>query len=327
MPLGSDLTGDISKLLSLSVEFAHRVTNGDQAIYNAIRHAVNEENWGENQFIRSSRAVADAMQLAHSIDTFLESHGNNREFIRLGKLGIARAILLAEAKSKFKPSKNGTAPFVMTDLAHTWYYSLARQMFSGVPAERPNLAFSNVRFIVFNYDRCLQVFLTRAAEIYFRISTQQASELIKNVQFIHPYGYLGSIFEHAPDCLPFAPGSYDLNAVAARIKTFSESSDRAEEIVREVRAAETIIFLGFGFHEQNMKLLEVGYDYGTNDPPPKRVFATTKDLSRSDEEVVRAQISYALWGTPEPPGPMSSIYTNNGTCAELFSAYWRSLTT
>ncbi|RKS92082.1 hypothetical protein DFR51_1658 [Sphingosinicella microcystinivorans] len=326
MPIGTTLTGEIAKLLSLDVDFGDRVNKGDHKIFFALKQLVTEHSWGENSFIQSSRAVAEAMQLALSIDTFLESHFENREFVQLGKLGIARAISLAEAQSKMKPGKENNAPFRMTALSDTWYYSLARQLFTGVPAHRPELAFENVTFVVFNYDRCLQIFLMHAAAMYFRITLPQATQLMQNVRFIHPYGTIGSVFEGSPDYVPFASDQFDLNTVASRIRTFSESSDLAFDIRREVCRAETIIFLGFGFHGQNMALLDVGKDYGIEEPPPKRVFVTTKGLSTSDEGVVRGQISHVLWATPQPLNDMSSISTNNGTCAELFSAYWRSLT-
>lgn len=326
MPIGATLTGEIAKLLSLEVDFGDRVNKGDHTIFFALKKLVNEHSWGENDFIQSSRAVAEAMQLALSIDTFLESHRENREFVQLGKLGIARAISLAEAQSKMKPGRDNNIPFRMTDLADTWYYSLARQLFTGAPADRPELAFENVAFVVFNYDRCLQTFLMRAAMTYFRITLQKAAQLIQSVRFIHPYGTIGSVFEGSPDYIPFASDRFDLNTVASRIRTFSESSDLTFDIQQAVCSAETVIFLGFGFHEQNMALLDVSKDYGIEEPPPKRVFATTKGLSANDENVVRGQISHALWATPQPPNEMSSLSTNNGTCADLFSAYWRSLT-
>lgn len=166
-----------------------------------------------------------------------------------------------------------------------------------------------------------------AAEVYFRLSPAAASDLVSNVRFIHPYGSLGSVFQGENDYLPFGSDGVDLNAVAARIKTFSESSDHSAAMRIAVAQAETIIFLGFGFHAQNIELLDVASEYGIDEPPQHhRVFATTRGMSSSDAAVVEEQISYALRGRPTGPTDERWIWTKDGSCTDLFSTYWRSLT-
>ncbi|MBN8844558.1 MAG: hypothetical protein J0H88_15065, partial [Sphingomonadales bacterium] len=304
-----------------------QLQRGDYPIYVALLRLVDEQGWVENKFFASGREIADAMQLALSIDTFLESHCENREYVQLGKLGIARAISMAEAESKLQPRDHGGKTFEIRALAGTWYYSLARQLFTGIPANRPDLAFENVSFVVFNYDRCLQLFLQKAAEVYFRIRAQEAEKLIANVRFIHPYGSLGSIFPGAAEYVPFGSGEFDLITVASRIKTFSESCDLQAQIRRAVAQADTLIFLGFGFHAQNIELLSVASDFGTNDPPThQRVFATTKGMSKSDAAVVAEQVGQALRGRSTMASEPQWMWTNDGSCADLFATYWRSLT-
>ena len=325
LPIGSKLTEKIAALLRFSADHGN-LTKGDHIIYNALRKLTQQEEWAQNKFLGSGREVAEAMELAQSIDTFLESHSSNREYVQLGKLGIVRAIAMAESSSKLKPQVNGNSPFRLTDLTDTWYYSLARQLFNGVQADKPYSAFDNVSFIVFNYDRCLQTFLTRAAQVYFQLNSAQAETLISQVEIIHPYGSLGSIFDGTADRVPFASVDFDILDVANRIQTFSESCDLAATIRQRICEAESLVFLGFGFHEQNIALLDVSKGIDLFDAPPKRVFATTMGMSTSDEAVVRDQISYALLGRPLNKDEESSISTNSGTCAELFSTYWRSLT-
>jgi AraC-like DNA-binding protein len=326
LPLGNELTEKIAGLIRLDAQF-DKVTSGDYAIFHALKRLAQQEQWAANKFLGSGREVAEAMDLAQSIDTFLESHSNNREYVQLGKLGIVRAIALSEASCKLRNLKDdGREQFRLRDLADTWYYSLARQLFTGVPASKPERAFENVSFIVFNYDRCLQRFLKQAAQIYFRLNEAAADDLISGVDFIHPYGSLGSIFHGATDRTPFASTDFDVLAVANRIKTFSESCDTSMTIRQEVFNAETLIFLGFGFHDQNVALLDIAKDIGISEARLKRVFATTMGMSTSDEAVIRDQISYALHGRPLDAGEEHMISTNRGTCAELFSTYWRSLT-
>ena len=268
------------------------------------------------------------MELASSIDTFLQSHATNAEYVMLGKLGIVRAIAIEESNSLLAPRRDQNKPFAMKPLTDSWYVSLARQLFTGVPVETPERAFENVSFIVFNYDRCLQFFLIHALQVYFRVSAERAAEIVAQVRVLHPYGSLGSVLP-GEDYLEFASEHVDLLSAADRIKTFSESA--ASDVIATakdwVESSRTLIFLGFAFHEQNMELLEV-------DPNSKlmfrfqseaRAYATTFRLSESDERVVADQISYVRTGRPynfDQPW----IHTNNGTCAELFQSYWRSLT-
>lgn len=325
LPIGLGLTKKIADLINFSVERGG-VSRGDERIYDALRTLGSEDQWANNAFIKSGREVAEAMDLAQSIDTFLESHSANREFVVLGKLGIARAIAMAERGSLLMPSVKGFSQLRINQVANTWYYSLARQLFTGVPADKPNRAFQNVSFIVFNYDRCLQTFLQRAAEVYFRIDAGTAAQLVSKIKIIHPYGSLGSIFEHEADFVSFGSDRFDLLKVSHGIKTFSESADMVPAIRQLVYGADRIVFLGFGFHPQNIDLLDVSGSVGHEDPRPRKVFATTMGMSQSDESLVTEQISYALLGMPSGSDYRQRIFTNSGSCSDLFSTYWRSLT-
>lgn len=328
LPIGEELTERIADLLKLHVEF-NNLKRGDAQIFQSVLRLVHSgPPWNENQFIQSGHAVAEAMELALSIDTFLETHSANHEFVMLGKLGIARAIATEERKSHLAPSADQSKPFNMRNIGATWYVSLARQLFTGISAQNPEQAFEDVSFIIFNYDRCLQIFLVRALQVYFRIDAQQAQEIVQRVRIIHPYGSLGSIFPNTAEHVPFGPERFDLLAAAERIQTFSESADskRSVQIKYMVEQAETLVFLGFGFHEQNMKLLDCGHGVYYERGFARRAFATTYGLSESDTKFVRNQISHLVTDAPEDRQFGQWIFTLNGTCADLFRGYWRSLT-
>ena len=327
LPIGTGLTSKIASLLDLHVELG-RVIRGDETVYNTLRQLVqSDQKYKDNKFIGSGQAVAEAMQLALSIDTFLESHASNEEFILLGKLGIVRSIQIEERESLLGPIKQNGLPRGIKELANTWYYSLARQLFTGVPVEEPERAFENVSFIVFNYDRCLQAFLAKALQVYFQIDEQAAMAILAEVKILHPYGSLGSIFPGQRQ-VPFAPANLNLLEAANRIKTFSESadSDVMETAKAWVNKAQTQVYLGFGFHEQNMELLSPSDAFLVGDVPFRyNAYATTYGLSASDEAVVKDQISYLRTGGPYDK-EHSWINTIDGKCAALFSGYWRSLT-
>ncbi|MCW1403276.1 hypothetical protein OKA06_13435 [Novosphingobium sp. MW5] len=321
LPIGSELTDVIADLLRLHIDYGQSYPNkGDVQIYTVLKSLVqNDDSWRGNAFIATAHSTADAMDIAPSIDTFLETHASNREIVLLGKLGIARAIILAEQNSKLAPRQQGK-PFEMKQLGPTWYVSLARQLFTGIPVESPEKAFENVSFIVFNYDRCLQTFLAHALSRNFLISMDKAVEILSGVTIVHPYGSLGSYFPRQPDHLPFASEAADLLQIAERIKTYSESvEDPAiiDAMRKALDEADTAVFLGFAFHEQNMNLLNAG-SYVLKD---RRTYATAYKVSPPDCEVIKSQISI-LFG--EAPNNRTELCS--GKCRDLFSMYWRSLT-
>jgi hypothetical protein len=332
IPIGKELTGRISKLLNIEVDYRD-LKSGDGAILETLRQVVqaSPDEWPNETLLSSAQHLAEAMEIAPSIDTFLETFALDKERRLVGKLGIVQAILQAERGSKLAPTDDGTKPFRMSAVTATWYVSLAQLLFTGRAANDVGRVFENTGFVVFNYDRCLQVFLTRALQVYFRINGDQADEIVKAADIYHPYGSIGSVFP-GPDQVPYGTERADLAALADRIKLFTEAVEEGEEIGRIrklIREAETIIFLGFAFHEQNMNVLSPSVGASEKTCAMRHVLATTYGVSDSDIKVIRQQIGYTMTGRPAPTSQFSSSYTIDtftGKCALFFSEYWRSFT-
>lgn len=326
LPIGKGLTADIAKLVNIKAEMGYVLKEGDPQIFQALRILHQEPAWKENNFLRSGPELAEAMELASSIDTFLHTHRDNNEYKILGKLGIAQAILQAERKSKLHAASSGPVRF--STIANTWYVSLAQHLFSDIPSHNPASAFENVSFIVFNYDRCLEVFLIRALRVYFRIPESEAQQIVSKVDIIHPYGSIGSINDYGTKSAIFGDNEADLIAVTERILTFSESIEDVELVQKTkalIRESETLIFLGFAFHEQNMDLLGDELPKQQKKSCVRRVYATTFGMSASDTQVVKSQISHLLRGRPQKEKDNYTIEMFPGKCADLFAEYWRSL--
>ena len=86
------------------------------------------------------------------------------------------------------------------------------------------------------------------------------------------------------------------------------------EIRREVLEAEIIVFLGFAFHQQNMRLIDP--DIKGN---AKRVFATASGISQGDSPIVTKQILDFLRTKPH-------VHLRHDLkCFGLFNEFWRSL--
>lgn len=324
MPIGDGLAKSISELVKMRMN-GRTLEEGDPLIHGAIVRLSQLDEWQPNKFYASSQELSEAMAIAPSIDNFLHTHSKNREITLLGKLGIVRAIASAESKSLFEPL-NGEA-FKLSRISHTWYVSLAKHLFAGVPADDPASAFSNVSFIDFNYDRCLELFLIRAVKVYFNLTDAQAISIVDGVTIIHPYGSLGKL--SGPEAVPLGGSRIDLVTMMKRIKTFTESlddEDKSEHISTLIKDAETLVFLGFAFHDQNLDLLGENVPKQEKQTAIRRVYGTAYNMSKSDQAVVKGKIAHMLRGRPLKSGGDSyEIELFDGKCAELFAEYWRSL--
>jgi hypothetical protein len=182
--------------------------------------------------------------------------------------------------------------------------------------------FANVTFIIFNYDRCIEHFLRDALSTYYALPLPQIEEILKKATFIHPYGTVGRLSWEARDGIAYGAkiGAETLLEIASQLKTFSEQSTD-KNVIRQLgdamREASTIVFLGFAFHEQNMKLLAP-----KERSKSSRVFATAFSVSDSDSDAIRSSILDTI---QVPSTAIRVEIRNDLKCAGLFEQYWRSL--
>jgi hypothetical protein len=140
--------------------------------------------------------------------------------------------------------------------------------------------FKNVSFITFNYDRCIEHFLFHSIRDYYGIDENRMRELMGGLRVFHPYGAVGLLpWQTGPgEGVPFGGIEYSpkLLPISRQIKTFTErvEDDAALTVIRnEVAEAEVVVFLGFAFLEENMKLISPGHP-----TKAKRVFATAHGI-------------------------------------------------
>jgi len=224
-----------------------------------------------------------ALPYARSIDTYLESQRDDPDLVYLGKLAIAQAILQAERGSHLSPLQGDDG---VQKLRKTWYPALGRILTAGHHRGNIGNLFSNVSFIVFNYDRCLETFLLRMIRDYFGIE-DEAAKVFSSATIVHAYGQVGSLI-HDRKYVPFGgSGDVDLNVVAEGIKTYTESADAGttERIRSLVKDANTIVFMGFGYLAQNLQLLSPDRGSGV-----KQVIATAYNMSTQDREAISGKL-------------------------------------
>ncbi|WP_156347306.1 MULTISPECIES: hypothetical protein [unclassified Sphingomonas] len=196
----------------------------------------------------------------------------------------------------------------------SWYPSFAQLLMSGVQKSDITSAFENVRFIIFNYDRCFEQYIWSALQDYFLISADEASEVLSKVRFIHPYGSLGPLpWSGGSSAVPLGGGTVeDIAYIVPRIRTFTESvqSDIGGIVKEAMEWATTHVVLGFGYLDQNIQLLSPSGSVRAS-----RTFSTAYGVSIYDQVIMRDAM-IALSGVDA-----EAVMINAGTCRDLFDSY------
>ena len=195
LPSGDGLKEQILSLLRRTDENDYGFS--DETMQQVISTLVGADVTSFHNKLQPYKAAADrilrGLPLALSIDNFLHSHQDDPHVVDLGKLSIAICILRAERSSHLFKRPDVYAllddrhrmPQVSTrgdELTKTWYPAFARLLMSGVQRNNIKKAFDNVRFVIFNYDRCLEQFIWMALQDYFDIDGEEAAAVLEEVQ-------------------------------------------------------------------------------------------------------------------------------------------------
>lgn len=165
-----------------------------------------------------------------------------------GRYVIARQLKKCENIHSMFPPKWG------------WYHKLFDRL---VEAEKESFANEPVSVVTYNYDRSLEAFLRQAFCSRFDVSLQEAQAVVSRVPIVHVHGILGTLDEHEY----ISSGSADeILAISKKIKIIGEIADPGEGEFctndfalahKLVADAQNIIFLGFGFHPENIRRLRL----------------------------------------------------------------------
>jgi hypothetical protein len=316
LPFGTELAATIGKKMDIRFDFGmQQIGIGDADLFQNVTHRNRQE---ANAYQQAGWLIRDGIGLAQSIDDFLDLHRNNPRVNRYGKAAIVKSILEAEKKSKLYVERDGLrVAFDTEKIADTWFVKFMRMLGRGLAKEDVRHIFDNISFIVFNYDRCLEYFLSTALQRLYSISEREVSEIVANLNIIHPYGVVGNV--------PFGSDRANYFDLAGGIKTYTEQveiADMTDRLSGEVERAECIVFLGFAYHNQNMSMLK---------PPTamrhKFVFGTAYQMSDADVDVVTHQIASFFTPTMDQRARTARIKLENKLkSADLFDYYAKSLT-
>lgn len=324
LPAGAKLARTIGE--RLDVRFSNSGSTGDQLLFEQFRaryqHKINE-------YQQAGWLIRNGVLLTHSIDDFLDLHSQNELVQEVGKAAIVKSILEAEENSLLYYDPSSARNRLAVDrIESTWYVKFMRTLVRGVSKADVRQIFANISFVIFNYDRCVEFFLLNALQRVYSIPPEGAASIVGDLHIIHPYGTVAELPNFDPrNGVPYGGDkhvTFDYLTLASRIKTYTEQTagDNAE-IQDEVRKAECIVFLGFGFHAQNMSLIKPAE---TLERRP--VFCTAFGFSDNDSNVIQSRVEYMFRGRgpTELNLPSWVIIDKEATCAKLFDDYAKSIT-
>jgi hypothetical protein len=312
MPLGTELVEQIAGFVNFGRnELTGRLPEDD----NFVRELMNVAGLEKlRHYERAAVQMVAGMRSAESVDRFIDRNRDDEYIRTLGKAAIVKAISFKERTSKLIGDK-GNPIRGRSAIDDTWYWTFVRILLEGSPA--PEKLFDDIAIVCFNYDRCIEHYLTCELMRSYHIDREAAAKLVSRLTIWHPYGTIAQL--DTQDLNGVAYGDNESVSgrcfhLAARIRTFTEKhEDRAmiDAIRARIRAAETVVFLGFGYYKQNLELIEP--DGATN---VRLVLGTGFGLSDSARHVVVRE-RLTAWDKGDPP----KIEVPHMKCAELLNYY------
>lgn len=325
LPAGDGLAKSIASRTYFWFDDGGQQTNGDADLYRALRNRFSTQN----AVLFAGRRISEGLPIARSIDDYLYNHGHDPVLVTTGKAAIVQSILEAESASSlidFLSDDRDISKQALISHAGTWIYKLFGFLQTGVRLDEIVRIFEGLSIINFNYDRCVETFLYHALQRAYGIDQRAAAEVMSTLDITHPYGQVGQLRwqDSAGKGVDFGerPRGDNLLALADQIKTFTEQShDEAEKQHWRnlIECCQQLVFLGFGFHRQNIELLSL-----VNGPKsPPTIYATTYLTSHADEDVFRSRL-YQLMATQEHPNAFHGelpIQFANRTCVKMIGEY------
>lgn len=324
-PCGVGFREILRKKLDIRFSAGSRSHTGSDELWNALVRTRDRESLA--RYRQAAVQISMGLPLGTSIDNFLHTHRDNEKIVWCGKLAIADSIMEAERSCLLRHTSFNDMPAAMQQLAEGWHAQLVRVLVDDLVRELATpAAFNNVAIICFNYDRCIEQFLNNALQLYLLVDEQKAAHLLSGLEIIHPYGVVGDLpWQTSGQGVPFGDefGSDRLHEVAKGLRTFTESvadphlGRRIHELIQD---ADTLAFVGFAYHQQNMDLLFSvdGVSAAT------RVYGTAQGMSDTDCDAIKIDIRDRLLKTSDVE--LLAEISPALDCKLFFDEFKRSLT-
>lgn len=316
LPVGRELAIKIAGLLNYHYEMGKRISGNEDFLEALRRKCAN--NAALTAHIKICQKIAGGIRHVNSIDNYIDTHRHEALVAECGKLAIVYSILEEERNSYlYLPSRRQQLD--IDQLENTWYVPFGRMLIDRVPFEDVEKVFSNLTIICFNYDRCVEQFLIHWLIAVYGVDLSTASRLVEAIPILRPYGSVGKLAT-----VPFGNEWEYSNIIehSKEIKTYSEQI-ADQELISAIKSAmteaETVVFLGFRFHSQNMSLLNPGAPCKAS-----RLLASAFGISAPDLESIQSGLRKLMW----PDGPKNRVAAgiqfhvrNDLKCGPVFEEY------
>ncbi|MDF0581268.1 hypothetical protein [Bradyrhizobium yuanmingense] len=301
LPLGGRLASTIAADTDFFWDSYHDLagpSRGSSDLFNSVfRRKFPAQNGRLQEYVTAAQMLSAAISSTISIDDALYQLSDFPKCVEVGKMCIMRYILAAERKSTIKidPDTGTIDPKAGRE---GWIEQIFSMAITGYKLKDIKHAFERITFVNFNYDRCIEHYLYHALQ-RIGISTEDAGGIVSKLNIIRPYGGLGSIVPGQKDHLSFGGGATtDLFTMLGRIRTFTESEvlHDKHELSKALSSASLIMFLGFGFHAQNLELLALTKPHSVRD---LKVLATTFAVHEANIPELKLAIGRTCRTDPE----------------------------
>lgn len=325
LPVGDGLAIDITSRLRPPTSATTRPA--DEKIADAIHTLSSHNEEDVVAWFQAASSIALSMPLALSIDNYLHTHSDNSRIVQIGKLAIARCILAAEAKSELFV-RGGTiinfhnlhSKYRMLKKSPSWHNLLFKMLTENVKGNNLSHIFKDVCIITFNYDRCIEQYLTHAFAQFIGMPINQARDLVSGLEIIHPYGVVGDYFGSYRTEFGSDLDHLRLVEVVNKIRTFTEQitdDDMMDVLNERLTEAHNVVFLGFSFGDMNIKLLQA-----SGERVKKNIVGSALNISPSNLSLIEAEVRKAL--KLEAPHHLP-LHLKATTCSGILSDYSRLL--
>jgi hypothetical protein len=325
LPLGQELRDTIARDLNIMFDGVGRnLRSGSWEIVEALKLLVRQQKeptGNINPHRAAAVKISNAMPLSGSIDEYIERHKDDVLKAECAKLAIAKAILEAERKSTIFVDHTLRIDNPLRNSSDSWIAYFLRDITRGKTLAELESCFDNVSIVNFNYDRCVEHFAYYWFQQMYDITPAKASEIVSRLRVFHPYGKLADLPHENPNSHIAFGGEIDahrLLQMSSSIKTYSESIESGFEISsvqHNLSVAPKVVFMGFGFHSQNLSLLSVPKEKAR---ASATCYVTTAGISRARWELCKAEIAQQF-------NLLASnglfCFEKDGTCEEFWREY------
>ncbi|MBK8198053.1 MAG: SIR2 family protein [Acidobacteria bacterium] len=306
LPIGIELTDSISKALKDGL-------NDAPAFVRRFANTASSSDFSYDDLDRAAREVSTEIHGHGSIDSYVNWRNDPAVSI-VAKLAIAAEIEAAEKNSTLFVSQYARTIINEAVANLTWYETFVRICLANLRGTNIEELFSNVVVVTFNYDRTLELFLLERLKRYCATIEPNHERLFQQLKILRPYGYLGPLRWNQHNDRVEGFGQIDAagsGKVISSIRTYSELAESAAQaqITEAMDKASTLVFLGFGFNSQNMRILQ----RSTPAAAIKSVYATALGASKFEIEAIKENI-YTQLNVKKEYG---RIHLEDMPCAEL----------